>query len=72
MSDNRDVSSVGEHLATFSQERHHVVSDGENFYVYAKKRRPASAVRDNRLELLSERLKDLNERNREFWAKKQK
>ena len=58
---------VGEHLATFSRQHHHVLSDDANFYVYASRpcRRAVADGKPSRLELLSRRLKDLNERNRE-------
>lgn len=67
-----DLDDLGEHLATFTKEHHHVLEDDQSYYVYAKKppKRRAAADGSSRLELLSQRLKDLNERNREFWSKK--
>jgi hypothetical protein len=64
-----DDSDVGEHLATFSREHHHVLTDDANFYVYRRvPRRRATTDTPSRLELLSRRLKEMNTRNRDFWA----
>jgi hypothetical protein len=74
MKANERPDDLAEHVATFARQHHYVLSDDANFYVYARRpqRRAVADGEPTRLELLSQRLKDLNERNREFWSQPKK
>jgi hypothetical protein len=66
-------SDLGEHLATFSREHHEVLSDDANYYLYSKRpKRQATTDGPTRLDRLSQRLKAMNEKNREFWSERRR